>query len=127
MFEKALTGIRGQKYVRSMSAITGSCSYVGPNNTFCAVGHCLTEEQRQQVVEQNRNDSHFSDLYNIEGVYETLNVNDNEEFLSSLQNIHDKMGAKGSFRDQTCGTPELFEQAMKDLAEEYELTYTEPA
>ena len=114
IFDKALQGIRSQDYRPSMSG--EACRYAGPNNTACAVGHCIPREVAEGW--DNMSNSTIRSVSTLKpeeyGLYFTA---DQVAFLSGLQFIHDRKLKDGS---------DFFETEMANLAIKYQLEYTKP-
>lgn len=121
IFDKALFGIRKAGYVRSYDKEQdrGQCMYRSGSNA-CHIGLCISDEDAT-VWDKNLTVS-GKPATGIDSIANTLPESFNKyfdrsqiEFLESLQYIHDTWA---NFKDS-------YEKAMKSLAENYSLVYTE--
>lgn len=92
-FEKAYKGIVAQG-CRSHDGVF--CVYRGPNDTKCAVGHLLTDEQIEKHAIKNSDGA----LYFPRALTDELLPNDNngKYFLAGLQAVHDGMESLDDFK-----------------------------
>lgn len=63
------------------SVVESSCKYRGPNGEVCAVGRLANEEQLREL---HRNEGNSAAT-----VAHIINMQDDKEFLSDLQTLHD--------------------------------------
>jgi len=108
LFTRIVRAVRRQGYVRA-EGNTEACMYRAPDGVRCFIGLAISDKDYSPEIEgstvQMLHESGrlFSDLTNAD-----------LEFLEELQSIHDGE------------TPERWERAFADLAEQYGLTYTPP-
>ena len=88
MFNNAYKGLHGQMFTRSFLQGEG-CLYRGPDNTRCAIGHCIPDGDYSGAMENQRVLHVFEKLglkiYNAR----TGAKNKKFKFASELQGIHD--------------------------------------
>ena len=116
IFDKALFGIRGQGYQRSVSDF--GCAYRGHNGLKCAVGHCIDDETAMLWDEKFKYHNGLDYIYMVDfGTFkkhfEPYQIN----LLAFLQTAHDCI-LRDSVKD--------FETNMKHIAQMFGLVYTAP-
>lgn len=140
IFNKAYAGLRDQGFVRSVVG-EYNCRYRGPNNTKCAFGHLIPDEQYNTMLEGFMSDYlltgkvtesisyRITDVDNESNaalkkeleVYskfkewgdETFSPED-EYFIFKLQRLHD-----------SCYMPEVMKSSLINFANNYGLTVPE--
>lgn len=119
IFDKALFGIRGQNYKKSL--IGKRCAYRGADELKCAIGHCVDDDtlayemdaSNQNLISLMLTDPNHKCYTRLTQIISP----EDHKFAVSLQQIHDHMNR--SFPDY----PVVFEARMKAFAAEYELEY----
>ncbi len=113
IFEKVVNHLLNQK-VRSVSRFNGtsggSCAYRGQNNTSCAIGCLLTDEEYDPKMEF-RTVQQLKEYSLLPTRYHDLPIG----FLQSLQSLHDRNNQYSLQNDQ-------FMQDITWLCQDYSLT-----
>lgn len=103
-----------QGYGRSRN-YSNVCVYVTKNHPGCAVGCCLTDEMKAQIIQQNVNDRGIDRLFKalpyIEEYFDT-----SRDFLVAMQDWHD---------GNVDGDPEHAAKGLKQLANDWGLEVPE--
>lgn len=90
LLNRAVAGILAQgcqSYVDNGSE--EYCAYRGPNNTKCAIGHLLTDEQmREYDIKENQIPTEFPDKL-IEELAPNKDRDEVVQFFTALQRAHD--------------------------------------
>lgn len=88
VFDKICTAVIAQGK-RSINSSTGLCLYRGPDNTKCAVGHLLTDEQIEKYhIKDEYSVNNFS-IKLINELVPNVNANIAYKFLLQMQHAHD--------------------------------------
>jgi hypothetical protein len=119
-FDMALQGIRSQGYVASISEITESFAYRGNDECRCGVGWMISDSNYKEDFEGETAGGliykQFLDKY-----FDKVNL----DLLMAIQFAHDgclRQSTESSTAIQTGAR--VFEQRMKEIAEDYRLRYT---
>jgi hypothetical protein len=121
IFDKALFGIRAQNYVKSEKI--DICAYRGDGGLKCVVGHCIDDETAN--LWDIKDDSSISHIGKTDPTFLLFFDFEQIDFLERLQFVHDGMNDTGKLNPKV-HNKELFETGMKELAEHFDLVYTEP-
>jgi hypothetical protein len=108
MFNNALFGVRGQKYVRSYRLESGTCRYHGPSGLKCHIGHSIRNEDYRPSME-----GHYADYAEIHVLFPDIDG----DFLCELQTVHDSGLVLGAGE---------YERSMHQFAEAHNLEDKEP-
>lgn len=111
IFDKALSGIRGQNY--QVSKKGDVCAYRGHDGLKCAVGHCIDDETAKVWDNLEFDTSIDSILIRDAKTFSDYFTSEQIEFLKALQMAHD-----------TIYTPTCLEDEMQEIADKYDLVYT---
>lgn len=121
IYDRALFGIRGQNYQQSLIGGTGHCKYRGDDSLKCGVGHSIDDDCLARAMDAHVQ-THILSLLRAPEFKQKLNDiygqidTPKEQLLADLQWAHDQRLKE---------SPDSFERAMFDLAETYDLQYTE--
>ena len=106
IFDIAWTGLKAQDFTQSAANEYG-CLYRGPNGLRCAIGHCISDEEYQEVFEGTgilADGGH--------SIRKAARISaDDLGFVGDLQAAHDENPA-----------PDAMKEAFLDLALRYSLT-----
>ena len=113
-FDKVLEAIRNQNY--QQSAEGEAWLYRGPNDTCCGIGHMILDEMYSKGLEKRSIGEIIKDNSALREYFQNVNT----VLLQDIQYGHDD--CLGAYDRNNS----YWEEFMKDLAIEYNLTYTAP-
>jgi len=116
IYNTVLFKLREQKVQSYSHCLEGySCLYRGPNGVKCALGHLINDEEYVPEMEGKSADCLARESFMPKRLLPYLGL------IAGLQTAHDDCMPRS-----TQGSMDLWEQGMKNIAEQFRLVYTPP-
>jgi hypothetical protein len=127
IFNQAYLGLKSQGFQKSISIQSGSCSYRGKQDTKCAVGHLMLDEEYSPSYEGLNASSLVARCFDekkypkLHSFFERIGLDFGNPldsmFLYGLQNAHDDADIDDD--------GENLKKRLKNFADRYKLTIPE--